>query len=132
MGIFKEIRIRGMVEIHSDKTTYGEGVYLRSIKSLTVYDTNLSNFSIPEPNSRELVHRISPANTFCSETIGEYPSFLADSKIEKALRNNHFLACVSKNSITIFMSNFNDEGPVRLFLEKARFRLHKDSTLVLS
>lgn len=132
MGLLKEFRIKGKVEIHSDKTNYGEGVHLTSVGSMKVFSTQLNEICIPEPAKREIVHRTSPDNTFCSETIGEYPAFLTDSEITSALRNKRYLALVTRDSITIFMANFNDEGPVREFLKKARFRLHKNGDLVLN
>ena len=135
MSLLKDIQVKAIAKINSDKEGYGEGIFLVRIQSMKVFNTILRGIYIPEPDKREIIHRVDSKNTFCSDTIGAYPEFLDESEIRKALCGTHgkrFLVHVYENSITVFMSNFSDEGPITEFLKNAQFKLQKNGVLVLS
>lgn len=131
----KEIRISGPVSIDSDKNCFSDGICIQKVHTLKVFNAGLTDFTIPEPDTRKISYDFcyNDIFNFCFVSIGDYPYFLNNSYIASELKKGYrFLAYVDDHYLTAFLSNFNDAGPVKIFFKSAHSRVQKNGKLILN
>ena len=123
----KKLIINGEVRVISHISRHYDGLLIDSIESLTI-ESGLENFSIPSPENREIINYSIFDYGFYSVTIGKYPN-IDEFEIICYLEDNHFLAYVTEESITIFFLDQRNINAFNDFFKKANFRLSNTGKL---